>query len=163
MSKFLIYRDEIDKAIQSCLLATTEYRHQHQVSEVPFTVIQDLVQKHIQPLGGSENKLNIKMPEESKADWRKNATEVVFRRTLLQMVDLEQSEERFNKLFDCLDIVLYCTETSKWLSCLFSRLSKGLIACSRRGFTRCGGAIDLSGGAIRGSHHQWLRKDLQLH
>ncbi|OAD04874.1 hypothetical protein MUCCIDRAFT_79967 [Mucor lusitanicus CBS 277.49] len=52
------------------------------------------------------------MPEESKADWRKNATEVVFRRTLLQMVDLEQSEERFNKLFDCLDIVLYCTETN---------------------------------------------------
>lgn len=114
MSKFLIYRDEIDKAIKNCLSSTTDYRNNNQVSEVPFNVIQELVQKNIQPLGGSENKLNIKMPDESKQDWRKNATEVIFRRTLLQMIDLEQSNEKFNKIFDCLDIVLYCTETSKF-------------------------------------------------
>lgn len=124
MSKFLIYRDEIDKAIRCCLSATTDYRSENQVSEVPFPVIQDLVQTYIQPLGGSENKLNIKMPEESKTDWRKNATEVVFRRTLLQTIDLEQSEERFNKIFDCLDIVLYCTEAGKWRLLCWSSVSE---------------------------------------
>lgn len=163
MSKFLIYRDEIDKAIQSCLSATSEYRNQNQTSEVPFPVIQDLVQKHIQPLGGSENKLNIKMPDESKSDWRKNATEVVFRRTLLQMIDLEQSDEKFNKIFDCLDIVLYCTETSKWILSFASVCFIGLIGYIRRRFAGRGGATDVSRRIVRGAYNQWLWKDIQLH
>lgn len=86
MSKFLIYRREIETAINNCLHAASDYRKNNSVDEVPAAVIQDFVNQYITPLGGKENRLNIPLPEGGKQDWRRNATELVFRRTLLHIV-----------------------------------------------------------------------------
>lgn len=87
MSNFLVYRREIEKAIDDCLQAVGDYRKSNDLAEVPQHVVQDLVNQYITPLGGKENKLAIPLPEGGgKQDWRKMATELVFRRTLLHIV-----------------------------------------------------------------------------
>ncbi|KAI7906379.1 THO complex subunit 1 transcription elongation factor-domain-containing protein [Cokeromyces recurvatus] len=109
MSQFLTYRKEIEKAIIQCVELAADYRKSNETKEVPFQNIQDLVHQYIMPLGGKENRLNVSIPEGSKQDWRRNATELVFRRTLFFIVRLEENEERYQQIFDCLDIVLYCS------------------------------------------------------
>lgn len=110
MSQFLIFREHLEKAIQSCLEATASHRDTFEDAEVPATVIEDVVAKHITPLCGKDNTLNI-VTVQGRPDWRKNATEVVFRRTLLKIAkDSTESQERFNQTVDCLDIVLHCSE-----------------------------------------------------
>lgn len=84
MSQFLIFREHIEKAIRSCLEATASHRDTFEDSEVPATVIEDVVSQHITPLCGKENTLDIASVQ-GRPDWRKNATEVVFRRTLLKI------------------------------------------------------------------------------
>lgn len=84
MSQFLIFREHLEKAIQSCLEATASHRDTFEDAEVPATVIEDVVAKHITPLCGKDNTLNI-VTVQGRPDWRKNATEVVFRRTLLKI------------------------------------------------------------------------------
>lgn len=84
MSHFLKFREEMEAAISACLSATTDYRIQHAVSEVPSKVIETLAMEHIAPLAGKANLLNIPVLE-GRPDWRRNATEVVFRKTFLDI------------------------------------------------------------------------------
>lgn len=84
MSHFLKFRKDMETAINACLSATTDYRNEHAVSEVPSKVIEDLALQHIAPLAGKANLLNIPVLE-GRPDWRKNATEVVFRNTFLDI------------------------------------------------------------------------------
>lgn len=84
MSQFITFRDEMEKAIKACLETTASHRDTFEVPEVPSTVIEDIVTQHIAPLSGQANILNIPIIQ-GKPDWRKTATEVVFRRTLLQI------------------------------------------------------------------------------
>ncbi|KAI8989436.1 THO complex subunit 1 transcription elongation factor-domain-containing protein [Pilobolus umbonatus] len=109
MSQFQLYRDSIDTALSTCVASSKDYRLSNSLSETPNTVIEQLVSTHITPLGGADNTLNIVILE-GRPDWRKSATEVVFRKRLFHIVDSEQDEEHFRQIFDCLDMVLYCSE-----------------------------------------------------
>jgi hypothetical protein len=84
MSKFVIYRQELEVAISTCIKSAIEYRTSHQVSELSADIIQNLVNQHIAPFAGKENRLNV--PATEKHDWRRSATELVFRRSLLNIV-----------------------------------------------------------------------------
>lgn len=84
MSHFLKFRDDMEAAISVCLSSTSDYRNQHAVSEVPSKVIETLATQHIAPLAGKTNLLDIPVLE-GRPDWRKNATEVVFRKTFLDI------------------------------------------------------------------------------
>lgn len=74
----------MEVAITQCIASTSEYRTQHGVSEVPSKVIESLVTQHIAPLAGQANVLNVSIIK-GKADWRRNATEVVFRKIFLNI------------------------------------------------------------------------------
>ncbi|RCH81885.1 UDP-glucose-4-epimerase [Rhizopus azygosporus] len=109
MSKFSQFREGIEKAINTCLSATSEYRQNNANAEPPTSFIESLVTQHILPLTGQENSLQIPIVE-GKPDWRKSATELAFRRALIHNVQTEENEDRLKKIFDCCDIVLYCSE-----------------------------------------------------
>jgi hypothetical protein len=84
MSKFVVYRQELEVAISTCIKSAVEYRSTHYVSELSTEMIQRLVNQHIAPFAGKENRLNV--PATEKHDWRRSATELVFRRSLLNIV-----------------------------------------------------------------------------
>lgn len=85
MSKFSQFREGIEKAIDTCLSATSEYRQNNANAEPPTSFIESLVTQHILPLTGQENSLQIPIVE-GKPDWRKSATELAFRRALIHNV-----------------------------------------------------------------------------
>ncbi|CAO3680245.1 unnamed protein product [Rhizopus microsporus] len=95
MSKFSQFREGIEKAIDTCLSATSEYRQNNANAEPPTSFIESLSTIPI---------------VEGKPDWRKSATELAFRRALIHNVQTEENEDRLKKIFDCCDIVLYCSE-----------------------------------------------------
>ncbi|KAG1146704.1 hypothetical protein G6F37_001089 [Rhizopus arrhizus] len=107
MSNFILFRENIVKAIDNCLSSVFEHRENNR--EIPSTLIESLVNQHILPLTGPDNTLQIPIVED-KPDWRKSATELAFRRALIRLVDGKETEERFKRIFDCCDIVLYCSE-----------------------------------------------------
>lgn len=84
MSKFVIYRQELEVAISACIKSAIEYRTTHQVSDLSTEMIQSLVNQYIAPFAGKENRLDV--PATEKHDWRRSATELVFRRSLLSIV-----------------------------------------------------------------------------
>lgn len=86
--------------------ATFEQREKE--GETPLAVIESLVNQHILPLTGPDNSLQVPLMGD-KPDWRKSATELAFRRILIRLVK-EDNEGGSKKIFDCCDIVLYCSE-----------------------------------------------------
>lgn len=83
MSNFILFRENIVKAIDNCLSSVFEHRENNR--ETPSTLIESLVNQHILPLTGPDNTLQIPIVED-KPDWRKSATELAFRRALIRLV-----------------------------------------------------------------------------
>ncbi|OAD71160.1 hypothetical protein PHYBLDRAFT_182152 [Phycomyces blakesleeanus NRRL 1555(-)] len=112
MSKFADFRLHAQKAVSECIEAAAHHRHSSNTNTLPPQFVQSLVQTHIAPIGGSENTLNVVLVE-GKADWRKSALELVFRRSLLNIMNKwpEAEKERFYQLSDCLDIALTSSES----------------------------------------------------
>ncbi|KAI9273898.1 THO complex subunit 1 transcription elongation factor-domain-containing protein [Helicostylum pulchrum] len=73
-------------------------------------MIESLVTQHIAPLAGQANILNVPLLK-GKADWRRNATEVVFRKIFLDITLRGDGDEIYKQIEDCLDIVLHCSAT----------------------------------------------------
>lgn len=84
MSQAQLFRIEIGQAIENCLDDAKEYRINNNALELPSEGIERLVVKHIDPLCGEENKLNVPLYE-GKNDWRRHATELAFRKILAKL------------------------------------------------------------------------------
>ncbi|KAI8375418.1 THO complex subunit 1 transcription elongation factor-domain-containing protein [Choanephora cucurbitarum] len=112
MSLFLEYKEKLNNAINTCLDVATQYRINNNAPEAPQKLVQELVHQHIAPLAGKENVLNIVIVqrEKERSDWRRPGIEAIFRRVLLKLVNLEETDERYNRVFDCLDFILNCGE-----------------------------------------------------
>ncbi|KAI8148565.1 THO complex, subunit THOC1 [Fennellomyces sp. T-0311] len=102
-TQFQHYKHNVENAINTCIEASL-------AAKSDPAVVEDLVKSHIKPLSGDENVLNIVLVKD-KTDWRKSVNELVFRRTLLDLVDrLPETSEHFTRLFNGLDIVLSSAE-----------------------------------------------------
>ncbi|KAJ8663709.1 hypothetical protein O0I10_000958 [Lichtheimia ornata] len=111
MSKFYEFKQQAESAISECVRSIDEIRQSNGGSEIPTSTFVDLAKRHIGPISGSDNMLDITIPE-GKADWRKSAIELVLRRMVLSVVETipESAPDRFPKLFSTLDLVLAATE-----------------------------------------------------
>ncbi|KAI7866747.1 THO complex subunit 1 transcription elongation factor-domain-containing protein [Spinellus fusiger] len=111
MSKFVDFYRHAQKAVSECITSAAHCRQSTHTNAIPPSVIESLIQTHIAPIGGSENSLNVVLVE-GKPDWRKGALELVFRRSLLNIMNQwpEAEKERFYQLSDCLDIALASSE-----------------------------------------------------
>ncbi|KAI8991913.1 THO complex subunit 1 transcription elongation factor-domain-containing protein [Mycotypha africana] len=111
MSKFLIYQEEAENVIQDCLKQTESHRRENNITDVPTSFVKQLVENQILIIGLNDERIGLPPPEKGKADWRRTAIELVFRKTLLDIVKkFEENEERYGRMFDCLDIITYCAE-----------------------------------------------------
>ncbi|KAI7876822.1 hypothetical protein K492DRAFT_172255 [Lichtheimia hyalospora FSU 10163] len=112
MSKFYEFKQQAESAITECIRSIDEIRQGNGGSEIPTSTFADLAKRHIGPISGSDNMLDITIPE-GKADWRKSAIELVLRRMVLSVVETipESAPDRFPKLFSTLDLVLAATES----------------------------------------------------
>ncbi|RCH78354.1 hypothetical protein CU098_001146, partial [Rhizopus stolonifer] len=113
MSMFLEYKAKLSHGINQCLEQVAQYRMAHNTTEAPLSLIQDLTQQHLAPLAGKENTLGVVIVhrEKERSDWRRPGIEAIFRRVLLNIVkNMEESQERYYQVCDCLDFILYCGE-----------------------------------------------------
>ncbi|KAI8334608.1 THO complex subunit 1 transcription elongation factor-domain-containing protein [Chlamydoabsidia padenii] len=110
MSKFVEFRQQVESAIEKVTLAVNDYKQTQQTKSIQPCVLAQIDQ-HITPISGPAGELDFGIVQD-KADWRKNALELVLRRSLLSVVDRipESDPELFTKLFDLLDITLTLQE-----------------------------------------------------
>lgn len=93
MSKFYEFKQQAESAISECVRSIDEIRQSNGGSEIPTSTFVDLAKRHIGPISGSDNMLDITIPE-GKADWRKSAIELVLRRMVLSVVVNAQDNTR---------------------------------------------------------------------
>lgn len=93
MSKFYEFKQQAEGAISECVRSIDEIRQSNGGSEIPTSTFVDLAKRHIGPISGSDNMLDITIPE-GKADWRKSAIELVLRRMVLSVVVNAQDNTR---------------------------------------------------------------------
>lgn len=93
MSKFYEFKQQAESAIAECIRSIDEIRQNNGGNEIPTSTFVDLAKRHIGPISGSDNMLDITIPE-GKADWRKSTIELVLRRTVLSVVVNAQDNPR---------------------------------------------------------------------
>ncbi|CAO3695967.1 unnamed protein product [Umbelopsis ramanniana] len=93
MPEFDAFRVKAQAALRQCLTETQAHRH-------------------IVPLTGPDNGANVQLSPEPKYDWRKNALELIYRQELYDIVisHSDPSDQLFQQLYHCLDIVLISTD-----------------------------------------------------
>ncbi|CAO3624719.1 unnamed protein product [Cunninghamella echinulata] len=107
MSKFVEFKQKAEIAITNIMQSMVE---NNQARE-NYSFITTQIDQHITPISGSNGISEFAIVEE-KPNWRKNALEFVLRRNLLSIVENipEEDPERFNKLFNLLDVILISSE-----------------------------------------------------
>ena len=82
-AQYQLFHERIGQAINQCIDACPIGTKT--VSEINNATVEDLVRSTIGPLASAENILNINLMDD-KPDWRKQGTELAFRKVLLDLV-----------------------------------------------------------------------------
>ncbi|KAI9286428.1 THO complex subunit 1 transcription elongation factor-domain-containing protein [Umbelopsis sp. AD052] len=112
MPEFDAFRVKAQAALRQCLTETQAHRVKTGVQDIPSPILLALIEQHMVPLTGPDNGANVQLSPEPKYDWRKNALELIYRQELYDIVisHSEPTDQLFQQLYDCLDIVLISTD-----------------------------------------------------
>lgn len=84
MSKFSVFRQQAESAVEKINQQVIEYKQTQQSNNIE-SYIHTQIDQHITPISGPAGELDFGIIQD-RPDWRKNALELVLRRSLLAIV-----------------------------------------------------------------------------